>query len=329
MQIYAVFIPQKYGIMDELERQLAAFVRDSPLQRLDDPFPDPVPIHLYIKRDDRLHPLVSGNKWRKLKYNLLDARRQNLDTLVTFGGAFSNHLYATAAAGQVFGFRTVGIVRGEEYPQRDTPTLAFCRRAGMRLYGISRSAYRDVTSSGTASEQTDFVTRITGMPAGFYVLPEGGTNALAVRGAAELLPDIQMQLGRTPDFVCCPVGTGGTVAGLASSASSSTTVVGFSALKGGSFLRDEVERLLGYAPQNLRIQTEYHGGGYARTTPNLLAFMRVFEQKTGIRIEQVYTGKMLFGLYDLARTGYFPAGSVVVAVHTGGLQGRSSLLDTP
>ncbi|CCH52040.1 Pyridoxal-5'-phosphate-dependent protein beta subunit [Fibrisoma limi BUZ 3] len=314
--------------MDELERQLAAFVRDSPLQRLNEPFPEPLPIHLYLKRDDLLHPLVSGNKWRKLKYNLLEARRLKADTLVTFGGAFSNHLYATAAAGQVFGFRTVGIIRGEEYTHRDAPTLAFCRQAGMQVYAVSRTMYREITIPERASDASDFVTGLTRLSAGVYVLPEGGTNGLAVQGTAELLPELNGQLGRMPDFVCCPVGTGGTVAGLVSTAPPATTVVGFSALKGGGFLNGEVDRLLGYSPENLRIQTEYPFGGYAKTTPDLLAFIRLFEQKTGVRIEQVYTGKMLFGLYDLARKGFFPTGSSVVAVHTGGLQGRSPVLDT-
>jgi 1-aminocyclopropane-1-carboxylate deaminase/D-cysteine desulfhydrase-like pyridoxal-dependent ACC family enzyme len=312
--------------MNELERQLAAFTLDSPVQWLDDPFSDyqstgghqtggPA-IRLFLKRDDQLHPLVSGNKWRKLKYNLLAARAQKLNTLLTFGGAYSNHLYATAAAGRVFGFGTVGVVRGDELinAPRNT-TLTFCESCGMTLHFVSRADFRRKDDpSFTSSLQARFG------PA--YVLPEGGTNALAIRGTAEIIPEIIAQLGCAPNYVCCPVGTGGTVAGLIQSAPPETTVLGFLALKAPDF------QLPVFIPSTarFRLQTDYHFGGYAKTTPELLDFIRAFEQRTGILIEQVYTAKMLYGIYDLVRQGYFPDGATVVAVHTGGLQGRSGVL---
>lgn len=304
--------------MPEITQQLAHQTPDSPLELLPDPFPEPVPIRLYLKRDDLLHPLVSGNKWRKLRYNLLLAGEQGFNTLLTFGGAFSNHLYATAAAGQVFGFRTIGVVRGEELAdQPRNPTLAFCEAAGMQLHFVSRADYR-------RKDDSEFIAELVNKFGPCYVLPEGGTNELAVRGTAEIVPEIITQLGQAPDYICCAVGTGGTVLGLLESTPEPTTVLGFLALKASEFsLPQQPPR-----PAQFRLVTDYHVGGYARTTPALLAFIRTFEQKTGIQLEQVYTGKLLFGIYDLARQGYFPEGATVVAVHTGGLQGRSAELDT-
>lgn len=299
--------------MPDITQQFAQFVANSPLTELSDPFPEPLPIRLYLKRDDLLHPQVSGNKWRKLKYNLLAAHEQGLNTLLTFGGAFSNHLYATAAAGRLTGLRTIGIVRGEELAGSPlNPTLAFCQSQGMQLHFVSRDAYR----------QKDEPAYLAGLQDRFgpcYVVPEGGTNELAIRGTAEIMPEISHQMGQAPDYVCCSVGTGGTVLGLARTAPPSTTVIGFLALKAPSFTLPQ--------PATCQLAKSYHFGGYAKTTPQLLDFIKGFEQRTGVRIEQVYTGKMLYGIGDLARQGAFPAGATVVAVHTGGLQGRSPLLD--
>jgi len=295
----------------------------SGLQFLPNPFPEPVPIRLYLKRDDQLDPLVSGNKWRKLKYNLLEAQRTHQHTLLTYGGAYSNHIYATAAVGRQLGFKTVGVIRGEENAQRSTPTLAFAREQGMALYFVSREQYRK-------KEDPHLLEQLRQRFGLFYTIPEGGSNALAVRGMTEVLPEITEQLGRSPDFVCCPVGTGGTLAGLVLSAPVQTRVLGFSALKGGHFLAEEVKKLMadfgdGTPPDSYPVEiiTDYHFGGYARTTPALIAFIKEVEQRTGVQLEQVYTGKMLFGIYDLARRGLFPDGASVVALHTGGLQGRS------
>ncbi|SOD80327.1 1-aminocyclopropane-1-carboxylate deaminase/D-cysteine desulfhydrase [Spirosoma fluviale] len=304
--------------MDELARKLANLAGNSPLKLIEDPFPEPVPICLFLKRDDLLHPLVSGNKWRKLKYNLLAARKQQLDTLLTFGGAYSNHLYATAAAGQVFGFRTIGVVRGDELAGKPlNTTLAFCHTCGMQLHFVSRNDYR-------RKEDADFQDELKARFGPLYLLPEGGTNDLAIQGTAEIIPEIINELGYVPDFVCCPVGTGGTVAGLVRSAPEETSVLGFMVLKVPDSLW--LSELFPPTARGCRVP-DYHFGGYAKTTPELLNFIRTFEQKTGIRLEQVYTGKMLYGIYDLARQGYFPEGASVVAVHTGGLQGRSSELD--
>ena len=299
--------------MHELARQLDQLAANSPVQLLENPFPEPVNIRLFLKRDDLLHPQVSGNKWRKLKYNLLAAREQSYPTLLTFGGAYSNHLYATATAGKVFGFNTVGVVRGDELARKPlNPTLAFCRQCGMYLHFVSRADYQ-------RKDDPDFLADLRQQFGPCYILPEGGTNALAIRGTAEVIPELEAQLGGAPNCVCCPVGTGGTVAGLAESAPDGTQVLGFLVLK-------DSDADWPLPATGIDLIRDYHFGGYAKTTPELLAFIRAFELKTGVLLEQVYTGKMLYGLYDLARTGYFPAGATIVAVHTGGLQGRSGAL---
>ena len=302
--------------MPDISQQLNAFAHDSPLHLLTNPFGPEVPMQLWLKRDDLLHPLVSGNKWRKLKYNLLAAYEQGFSTLLTFGGAYSNHLFATAAAGQAFGFQTIGIVRGNELAnQLRNPTLAFCEANRMQLHFVSRADYQ-------RKDAPDFLTELRTRFGPYYVIPEGGTNDLARRGTAEILPEVTAQLGHAPDFVCCAVGTGGTLAGLAQSAPPETSVLGFLSLKTTDF-----KLPFDLIPTgNLRLLTDYHFGGYAKTTPDLLTFIREFEQRTGVLLEQVYTGKLLFGIRELARQGYFPNPATVVAIHTGGLQGRGGAL---
>jgi 1-aminocyclopropane-1-carboxylate deaminase len=292
----------------------------SPLQRLTDPFPEKVAINLWLKRDDLLHPQVSGNKWRKLKYNLVAARDAGFDTLLTFGGAFSNHLYATAASGQINGLKTIGVVRGDELAKQPlNPTLTFCQEAGMTLHFVSRADY-------SRKEDPHYLADLQAKFGLFYLLPEGGTNALALQGTAEILPEIVAELGFWPDAVACSVGTGGTVLGLTQSAKNSdlapkTQILGFLALKTQHFMLPTIDNC-SLITDYCSLITDYHFGGYARTTPELLRFMHDFETRTGILIEQVYTAKMLFGIYDLARRGYFSPAATVVAVHTGGLQGR-------
>jgi 1-aminocyclopropane-1-carboxylate deaminase/D-cysteine desulfhydrase-like pyridoxal-dependent ACC family enzyme len=294
--------------------------RPTPLVRLRSGAADRAGVGLYLKRDDLIGPQISGNKWRKLKYNLLEAYRQGHRTLLTFGGAYSNHLYAVAAAGRDFGFHTIGLVRGEETGPLN-PTLAFARQCGMALQYVSRDQYRHKTDAR-------WLDSLRERYGDFYLLPEGGSNSLAVRGVAELVGEIDLPW----TYLCCPCGTGGTLAGLVAGAAGRGRVVGFAALKGGGFLRQEVGQLLGAyealagqpvaAHANWQVQTEYHFGGYARVQPPLLAFIRRFEGENGIPIEQVYTAKMLYGIEDLLNGGGFARGAAVVALHTGGLQGR-------
>nr|WP_184174616.1 pyridoxal-phosphate dependent enzyme [Rhabdobacter roseus] len=286
------------------------------MQAVSDAVTERAGVQLFVKRDDLLHPTVSGNKWRKLKYLLQSLDPADSPRLLTFGGAHSNHLYALAAAGAALQVPTVGIVRGEEYahPARETSTLRFCREQGMELHFVSREHYRQ-RHDPAYLQQLQSTFRAT------LVVPEGGTTSLALPGVRELVQETEAQLGYRPIYYAVAAGTGGTAAGILSAGAQ---VLAFSALKGGHFLEKEIEELL--PPETcvgtLQLFTEYHQGGYGRHSPQLLAFIQKFEQEHGILLEQVYTGKLFFGLYDLLQKGYFPAGSTLVAVHTGGLQGR-------
>ncbi len=268
-------------------------------------------VRLFIKREDIIHPHVSGNKWRKLKYNLLEARKQGHHTLLTFGGAYSNHIYATAAAAKEAGFRSVGIIRGDELKFKPlNSTLEFADRHGMQLEFVDRETYRK-------KNETLFINTLKKKFGEFYLVPEGGTNALAIRGSAEIVDDEVRQF----DYVCCSVGTGGTIAGIIHGMQNNGEVFGFSALK-GSFLTNEVDSLLGTGPKltNWKIFDGYHFGGYAKTTPKLLSFIEDFERRHQIPLESVYTGKMLFGVFSLLQKGFFEIDTKILAIHTGGLR---------
>jgi 1-aminocyclopropane-1-carboxylate deaminase len=278
-------------------------------QRL--PFIFPQGIELYLKREDLLHPTISGNKFRKLKYNLIKARQQGLNTLLTFGGAYSNHIAAVAAAGNAYGFKTIGIIRGEEVIDKiqDNPTLKLAQQNGMQLNFINRTDYRQKSNS-------DFIEQLKHQFGEFYLLPEGGTNALAVQGCTEILTVEDRDFF---DVACCAVGTGGTIAGIINSSDDGQKILGFPALK-GDFLADEIKQWT--TRKNWNLCLDYHFGGYAKTTPELLTFIQYFQAKTNIEIEPIYTGKMLFGIFDLIEKGYFPENSKILTIHTGGLQGN-------
>jgi 1-aminocyclopropane-1-carboxylate deaminase len=285
----------------------------TPLQELSNAEIEGAGIRLYIKRDDLIHPTVSGNKWRKLKYSLLEAKATNKQVILTFGGAYSNHLYATAAAGNALGIRTIGVVRGLDFAERETPTLQFCREQGMQLHFVSREIYR-------LRHSEEYLADIASEFGDPFMIPEGGTTALALKGISEMVDEVSGQLGQMPHYFATAAGTGGTAAGILSA---KADVLAFSALKGGEFLNDDIKNLLAgeTQPGKLTLFTEYHFGGYAKWNEELLRFMESFKNQFEIQLEQVYTAKMFFGLFDLIRKGYFAKGSVVVAVHTGGLQG--------
>lgn len=276
-------------------------------------FKFPQGIQLYLKREDCLHATISGNKFRKLKYNLIEAKAQGATTLLTFGGAYSNHIAAVAAAGKECGFKTLGIIRGEELIEKvlDNPTLRQAQDNGMQLHFINRSDYRRKINA-------DFIEQLQSKFGEFYLIPEGGTNSNAVQGCEEILTEQDKQ---DFDFVCCAVGTGGTIAGIINSSSEKQKVLGFPALK-GDFLFEEIRQWI--TRENWDLCLDYHFGGYAKTTPKLLEFIQNFQQQTDIEIEPIYTGKMLFGICDLIERGYFPANSRILAIHTGGLQGNLS-----
>ncbi|WP_400192462.1 1-aminocyclopropane-1-carboxylate deaminase/D-cysteine desulfhydrase [Hymenobacter sp. B81] len=283
--------------------------------------PEPVAaqrgVRLRLLRDDLHHPALPGNKWRKLQPNLREARRQGHTTLLTFGGAYSNHLAAVAAAGVLYDFQTVGIVRGEPAAARNS-TLARCAAAGMQLHFVSREQYR---RRSEPDWQAELLARLG--PA--YLLPEGGTNGLAVQGCAEIVRELAAA-HQSYDALTVACGSGGTLAGLVAGAGGHGRVVGISALKGHApGLRAEVAALVheatGQSFDNWELRTEFHFGGYARYSAPLLAFIGQFYQRHGILLDPVYTGKLLYGTLALIEQGYFAAGSTVLAVHTGGLQG--------
>ncbi|WP_104500454.1 1-aminocyclopropane-1-carboxylate deaminase/D-cysteine desulfhydrase [Acinetobacter indicus] len=263
-----------------------------------------------IKRLDLIHPQISGNKFFKLKYNLLAARQQGFEKVLTFGGAYSNHIAATAFASHKFGFQSLGMIRGEELAQRPlNPTLATAQQFGMQLEFISRNAYRQ-------KDQPDFLQHLQQQYSDFYLIPEGGTNALAVQGCREILVAEDAQF----DLICCAVGTGGTLAGLIEASQQHQQLLGFSALK-GDFLTQEVAQLT--TKRNWRILDDYCCGGYAKTTPELIQFIQSFEQRYNIPLEQVYTGKMLRGIFDLIDQDKIGPDQKILLIHTGGLQGRA------
>ena len=266
-------------------------------------------VELYIKREDLLHPYISGNKFRKLKYNVLEALRLKKKQLLTFGGAFSNHILAVAAAGQENNLPTIGVIRGEELESKveDNPTLLKAMEFGMQFKFVSRAQYR-------LKEEGSFLVDLQKEFGDFYLVPEGGTNKLAIKGCEEIL-DTYDQLF---DFVCCAVGTGGTISGIINSASMHQKVLGFSSLK-GVFLSDVICNFV--TNKNWEIFSEYHFGGYGKTNDELIEFLNSFYDDTGIPLDPVYTGKMMFGILDLVNKGLIPPNSKILAIHTGGLQG--------
>ncbi len=287
----------------------------TPIGQLDHSLLDEKNIQLWLKRDDLTHPELQGNKWRKLKYNIAEAQQTQKKYLLTFGGAFSNHLFATAAAGKIFNLKTIGIVRGEKILPLNS-TLSFAEDCGMQLHFVDRKTY---------ALKEKLLPDLEIPLEECYILPEGGTNKLALQGCAELGLEILDQLDFTPDFMCTSCGTGGTIAGLIQLKKQDTHVLGFSALK-GDFMKKEVQNLLAtfFPNENFdqfSIQTDYHFGGYAKHSPILLDFINSFKQEHQIQLDPIYTGKMIYGIFDLIEKDFFPSGSKIVAIHTGGLQG--------
>jgi len=285
----------------------------SPVQQIQNKLFDDKGIKVFIKRDDLIHPIISGNKWRKLKYLLKEAQAQNKTHLVTFGGAYSNHLLATAAAAAKFGFKSTGFVRGEEV---DNNTLFLCRLHGMTLLFTDREGYRD--------KQTLFNKYFAGDSEVFFI-DEGGASSLAAKGCSELVDE----LPETYDHIFCACGTGTTAAGIINGLtrrSLSTQFNGVPVLKNGEFLKNDIDKFL-TASAIYHLHTEYHFGGYGKTTGELISFVKQFVASTGILIEPVYTGKMFYALYDLAEKNHFKPGSRVLAVHSGGIWGLLGMKD--
>lgn len=270
-------------------------------------------ISISIKREDLLHPIISGNKFRKLKYNLKEAIKQKKSKLVTFGGAFSNHILAVAAAGKEAGFETIGIIRGDELEDKvlENPTLFKAQKLGMKFKFVDREMYRN-------KNEIDFRRRLELEFQDFYLLPEGGTNELAIKGCEEILTDLDNDF----DFICCSVGTGGTISGIINCSKESQQVLGFPALC-GDFLKEDIRKFA--TKSNWNLITDYDFGGYAKVSDELIRFMNDFYSKYNILLDPIYTGKMMFGVMDLIEKDFFPKNSRILVIHTGGLQGIAGI----
>lgn len=293
---------------------------NSPVQAVDLPVLRPHNVRLYIKRDDLIHPLISGNKWRKLKYILKNAIHQDAQRLVTFGGAWSNHLLATACAGALNALPTVGYVRGESNIQN--PVLSLCRLFGMQLIFVDRNSYRDKPAL--------FANWLEDNPHEHaYFIDEGGYSTEALTGCMDIIGElVAVQSNPAMDHIFCACGTGATLAGLAKGMDHyglGGQLHGIPVLAGGQFLEQEIKNL--YPKAAFELHTDYHFGGYAKTKPELIKFVQDFCATTGILIEPVYTGKMLYAIMDLVQHGKIKNGSTVLAIHTGGLTGILGFTD--
>jgi 1-aminocyclopropane-1-carboxylate deaminase len=297
-----------------------------PLQQINSEIARHADVELYVLRLDLMHDLVNGNKWFKLKYNLLEAKKKNCITLLTFGGAYSNHIYATAAAGNVLGFRTIGVIRGEERLPLN-PTLSFAVQQGMQLVYLNRESYRQ---RSTPALQEYLQQRFGEV----FIIPEGGSNLNGVRGCTEIIGEAMPTAGYAYAFnhICVACGTATTLAGIALSLHRGQRAIAFPVLKNGAFLAQEMEsHLTNYlasglpapysSPASWELVCDYHFGGYAKINDELLLFSQQFREQHGVPLDYVYTAKMFYGVMDLLQQGFFPKGDSLLLVHTGGLQG--------
>jgi 1-aminocyclopropane-1-carboxylate deaminase len=268
---------------------------------------------LEIRREDLIHPFISGNKYRKLKYNIREVKRLKINILLTFGGAFSNHISAVAYAGKINNFKTIGVIRGEELENKieDNPTLKFAKSCGMEFLFVSREAYRK-------KSETSFFEKLKEKYGDFYLIPEGGTNELAVKGCEEILnPEDDIY-----DYICTCVGTGGTISGIINASKRHQKILGFPALK-GDFLKGDIRKFAKY--ENWELIKAYHFGGYGKIKPELITFINTFKRDYNIPLDPIYTGKMMFGILDLIKNGFFPKNAKILVVHSGGLQGIAGM----
>ncbi len=309
-------------MVDKQLMALEAKLGTSVLQQIGEPFIQEQGVELWLKRDDLLHPVISGNKWRKLKYILQHALSLNTHKIISMGGVYSNHLHALAYVGKLLGLQTEAKIRGER-PEPLNSTLSDLIAWGMTLEFVSRTEFRQLRTY-------KYYNSLPQMQAGEYWLPEGGAMELALLGVAELVNELETDY----DVLCSPCGTATTLAGIISAVPDNKQVIGFSALKGAGFLTADVQQMLSNNPShniNWGIQLDYHFGGFAKVTPVLFDFINHFEQTHNIQLEPIYTGKMLYGIYALIKQGFFASGQKIIAIHTGGLQGNRgfSVLNGP
>lgn len=286
-------------------------------QSITHPILDKAEVFLDIKREDKIHKEVSGNKFRKLKYNLIEAKKAGFKTVLTFGGAYSNHIAATAAAGKIIGLQTIGIIRGEELANDlektlfENDTLRLASSSGMYLKFISREIYRSKTNP-------EFLQKLRDEFGSCYIIPEGGTNPLAIKGCEEILtPEDAMY-----DIISCAVGTGGTISGIINSSESHQKILGFPALK-GEFLLGEIKKYT--SKTNWELIHNYHFGGYGKINQEGIEFINTFSEQQHILLDPVYTMKMIFGVFDMVQSSVFKKNTRILAIHTGGIQGIAGM----
>lgn len=267
-------------------------------------------VQLFVKRIDLIHEFISGNKWYKLKYNLLEAKKNLFNTLLTFGGAYSNHILATSVLANENGFKSIGIIRGERCSDLN-PTLKLAKEYGMQLHYVNRNEYQSIKTS-------KFLSTLRNKFGDFYLIPEGGSNKFALKGTSEIITKIDSQ-----DYICCSVGTGTTLAGIINSSSIKQNIIGFPAIKGYKELKKEIQGVT--TKSNWLLNNDFCFGGYAKTNPLLINFINTFNKNQLIPLDAIYTGKMMFGILELISKDYFPKGSSILAVHTGGLQGNKGM----
>lgn len=283
----------------------ASFINTpTPLRQLHCSLFEEKQVEVWIKEDYKTHEAVSGNKFRKLKYNLIEAGERGFDKLLTFGGAYSNHIYAVASAAKHLGFHSCGIIRGDELNEKSSPTLSFAAEMGMDLQFISRSDYRNKAEISKED---------------YFLIPEGGTNELAIPGVSEMVDEILEIIH--PTHIFSAAGTGGTATGILSNQNWNGQCLVVPVLKNGGFLRKDIETLLGYTDSRLELFTNYHFGGYGKWNEELSLFIESFEYKFNIPLDPVYTGKLLFAVFDLIEKDQLPKKSKLVVYHSGGLQG--------
>jgi len=283
-------------------------------------------VELWVKRDDLIHPEISGNKWRKLKHHLAAFENSGKTEILTFGGAFSNHIAATAALGELCNIPTHALIRGEE-EMKNNPTLEFCLRKGMRIEGISRKQY-------DTKDDPKFLRSLALLMPRVFIIPEGGKGPLGLKGCLEITTEVDEHF----DYWALAGGTGTTAAGVLASEGVQKLLL-YPALKGGQFLKPAIfNQLLAYfenhqsqsvslrsLQEKIILRDSYHFGGYAKINPDLVSFLNTFQAKYALKLDPVYTGKMFFGVLEDMRIGMFPTGSKILALHSGGLQGISGM----
>ncbi|GHE99070.1 1-aminocyclopropane-1-carboxylate deaminase/D-cysteine desulfhydrase [Thalassotalea profundi] len=291
----------------------------SRLQTLNHPLFARHQVKVSIKRDDQIHPIISGNKWRKLKYNLQYAKLNQYKGIISFGGCYSNHLHALAYACQQQQLKALAIVRGESINQ-DNYTLSWAKHWGMQLSFVDRQTYRQ-------RHETDYLYTLQQLYPDHFLVPEGGSNQLALEGIGEIINELNQQT--TFDHLLVPVGSGGTLAGLIKQDNNQHNILGIAVLKQSNYLLNEVKTLLKDNKSHHRwsIENDYHGGGYAKFSTDNANKILQFSKETGVQFEPIYSGKMLLGFLDLLENGYFNVNQHIVLLHTGGLQGIAGLVE--